>query len=369
LTEPSSTWPSPEGRVPEPDDLTEPDAGAREEGVRVPEPGAASDMASAAPVRERFGLTTFALEGRRAPALFAVGWLGTISGVALITMTLLGAAGLAALILSVAGFGALSVGTILLAGSQTIERKAAGAAYAGPSPLLIFVAVIATGRLAGYVVGIPLLAVADSIPPAIGDLLATLVLAVVFLGVLRLTVVGPGVLDWSAMGLRRDVRAAVRDALGGATYAIPIILVTSVVAVVAVQLAGVSPQSPLPPTGTTEGLFLHLLAGAVIAPFYEEVLFRGFALRVWLATHGARAAIIRSSLLFVIAHVLFIGADRFQDAVALAFVGAVVRIPVALTLGWLYVRTRALWAPIGLHAAFNGTLIVLAEVAVRATTG
>ena len=67
-------------------------------------------------------------------------------------------------------------------------------AYAGPSPLLIFVAVIATGRLAGYVVGIPLLAVAGAIPPAVGDLLATVVLAAVFLGVLRLTVVGPGVL-------------------------------------------------------------------------------------------------------------------------------------------------------------------------------
>jgi uncharacterized protein len=317
------------------------------------------------PSRERFGLTTFALEGRRAPALFVVGWLGTIMGLALITVTVLGAAGLAALILSVAGFGALSIGTILLAGSQTIERKAAGAAYAGPSPLLIFVAVIATGRLAGYVVGIPLLVVAEAIPPAVGDLLATIVLAVVFLGVLRLTVVGPGVLSWAAMGLRQDARTAARDAFGGAAYAIPVIVVTSLIAAVAVQLAGVSPESPLPPTGTNEGLLLHLLAGAVLAPFYEEVLFRGFALRVWLQSHGARAAIIRSSVLFVIAHVLFVGADRFQDAVALAFVGGVARIPVSLTLGWLYVRTGSLWAPIGLHAAFNGTLILLAELAVR----
>lgn len=343
MTEPTSTGPA-SGPSPE---------------ERALEPGT--------PPRETFGLTTFALEGRRAPALFVVGWLGTIAGVALVTMTVLGATGLAAVVLSVAGFGALSVGTIMLAGSQTIERKAAGVPYAGPSPLLIFVAVIATGRLAGYAVGIPLLAVADSIPPAIGDLLATIVLAVVFLGVLRLTVVGPGVLSWAAMGLRRDARGALGDALGGAAYAIPVIVVTSVVAAVAVQLAGVSPESPLPPTGTDEGLVLHLFAGAILAPFYEEVLFRGFALRVWLATHGARAAIIRSSLLFVIAHVLFIGADRFQDAVALAFVGGVARIPVSLTLGWLYVRTGSLWAPIGLHAAFNGTLIILAEVALRAT--
>ena len=342
MTEPTSTGPLPEDRIPEPD----------------PAPSA----------RERFGLTTFALEGRRAPALFVVGWVGTVAGVALIAVTLLGAAGLAAVILAIAGFGALSIGTILLAGSQTIERKAAGVPYAGPSPILIFAAVIATGRLAGYVVGIPLQLVAASIPPAVGDLLATVVLAVVFLGVLRLTVVGPGVLDWAAMGLRGPRGTAARDALNGAAYAIPVIFVTAAVAALAVQFAEVSPESPLPPTGTSEGLVLHLLAGAVLAPFYEEVLFRGFVLRAWLATNGARAAIVRSSVLFVIAHVLFIGADRFQDAIALAFVGGVARIPVSLALGWLAVRTGSLWAPIGLHAAFNGTLIVVAELAVRSTT-
>jgi membrane protease YdiL (CAAX protease family) len=336
----------------------------------APSPGSAPDPSTAPapiPARERFGLTTFALEGRQAPALFVVGWGGTIAGVALLTMTVLGAAGLAAIALSVAGFGALSIGTILLAGSQTIERKAAGVTYAGPSPLLIFIAVIATGRLAGYLVGIPLQLLGATIPPAVGDLLATIVLAVVFLGVLRLTVVGPGALSWAAMGLRGGPAEAARAALGGAVYAIPVILVTSVVAAVAVQLAGASPESPLPPTGTNEGLFLHLLAGAVLAPCYEELLFRGFALRAWLATHGAQAAILRSSLLFVIAHVLFIGADRFQDALALAFVGGVARVPVSLALGWLYVRTGSLWTPIGLHAAFNGTLIVIAELAARAT--
>jgi membrane protease YdiL (CAAX protease family) len=97
-------------------------------------------------------------------------------------------------------------------------------------------------------------------------------------------------------------------------------------------------------------------------------LCRGSALRGWLAPNGPQAAILRSSLLFVLAHVLFIGADRFQDAVALAFVGGVARIPVSLALGWLYVRTGSLWAPIGLHAAFNATLIVAAEIVVRVAT-
>jgi len=355
LTEPSPTGPSPEDQARASEGTA---AGTEHRSAAAPPPAASP--------HERFGLTTFVLDGRQAPALFVVGWVATVAGIALLTITLLGVAGLAALVLSMAGFGALSVGTILLAGSQTIERKAAGVPYAGPSPLLIFIAVIATGRLAGYLVGIPLLAVADAIPRAIGDVLATIVLAIVFLGVLRLTVVGPGVLRWSEMGLRGGPGTAMREALGGAAYAIPVIVVTSVVAALAVQLAGTAPESPLPPTGTNEGLVLHLVAGALLAPFYEEVLFRGFALRAWWITSGPRAAILRSSFLFVLAHVLFIGAERFQDAVALAFVGAIARVPVSLTLGWLYVRTGSLWAPIGLHAAFNGTLIILAEVAVRA---
>jgi uncharacterized protein len=343
LTEPPSTGLAPEDRAPDAEDTP-------------PAPQPPSPPAT--------GLTTFAIEGRRAPALFVVGWIGALVGVALIAVTTLGATGVAALVLSVAGFGALSIGTILLAGSQTIERKAAGAAYAGPSPLLIFVAVIATGRFAGYLVGIPLLQVADAIPPAVGDLLAAVILAVVFLGVLRLTVVGPGVLDWTSMGLRGDPGRAARELLGGAAYAIPVILVTAVVAAFAVQLAGVTPPSPLPPTGSPDGLLLHLLAGAVLAPFYEEVLFRGFALRVWWSTHGARTAIVRSSLLFVLVHVLFVGGDTFREAISLAVVGGIVRVPVAFVLGWLYVRTGSLWAPIGLHVAFNAVLITLGEIAI-----
>jgi len=338
LTEPPSTGQPPEDRAP------------YAEATPPPSPAA-------------IGLTTFALEGRRAPALFVVGWIGALVGGALIAMATLGATGAAGLVLSVAGFAALSIGTILLAGSQTIERKAAGASYAGPSPPLILIAVIATGRLAGYLVGIPLLQVADAIPPELGDLLGTVVLAVVFLGVLRLTVIGPGVFTWREMGFRPRLGEMLWLA-GGTAFALPVIVVTSILAVVAVQLTGVTPSSPLPPTGTPTGLALHLLAGAVLAPIYEEALFRGFALTAWRQAVGARAAIVRSSLLFVVAHVLFVGGDSFREAVSLAIVGGVVRVPVAVVLGWLYVRTGSLWAPIGLHAAFNAILIILGEAAV-----
>src|SRR6185369_8084832 len=109
------------------------------------------------------GLTTFAIEGRHAPGLFVVGWLATLAGVALTAIVALGASGFGGAVISVASLFALSLGLILLSGSQTIERRAAGAAYAGPSPLLVLIAVVAVSRLVGSLVGIALLPIADRI--------------------------------------------------------------------------------------------------------------------------------------------------------------------------------------------------------------
>jgi membrane protease YdiL (CAAX protease family) len=338
--------------------LTEPSS--PEERAPSPEPPPADDPSSAARAPS---LTTFTIEGRRAPALFVVGWLGTLVGVGLAIVGLLGVGGLAGTILWVAALLASSVGLVLLGGSETIERRAARAPYAGPSPTIVFLAIIAISQLAGYAVGLPLSAIAEAIPRPVGDLIAVVVQAAVFIGVVRLTVVGAGALSWREMGWSWGAADAARAVLGGAVFAGPVILVTSVVAYVAVQLAGVTPPSPLPPTGTTTGLLLHLLAGAVIAPVAEEVLYRGFALTAWRRTAGTRSAIFRSSILFVLAHVLFVGGDTFGDAVSLAFVGGVVRVPIAFVLGWLFVRTGSLWGPIGLHAAFNGILIALGEMA------
>jgi membrane protease YdiL (CAAX protease family) len=41
------------------------------------------------------------------------------------------------------------------------------------------------------------------------------------------------------------------------------------------------------------------------------------------------------------------------------------RIPIAVALGWLFVRRGTIWASFGLHAAFNAVLLVIAEVAER----
>jgi len=332
----------------------------------APDPTPDGPAPAGAPSHRYLGLTTFTVEGRRAPALFVVGWLATIVGIGLTGTVAFGVSGLAGAALSLASLFGLSIGLVLLAGSQTIERRAAGAAYAGPSPLLVLLAIIAVSRLLGFLVGVALLPVADRIPVELGDLFAVVLQAGVFLGVVRLTVVGPGVLRWSEMGWVGNRATAIRGLWGGAVFAGPLILVTSVIVAVAVNLAGVAPPSPLPPTGTASGLVLHLLAGAVVAPVAEETLFRGFALTAWRQLVGVRGAIVRSSIVFVLAHVLFVSGDTFAETVRVALVAGVVRIPVAFALGWLFVRTGSIWGPIGLHAGFNGILIVLAEAAARA---
>lgn len=329
-----------------------------------PEPAAATPETNLDPSAPRvFGLATFAIDGRRAPALFVVGWISTFIGAALAGLTLIGITGPAGTILWLAGLAAAALGLILLGGSQAIERRAVGAVYAGPSPVLVFLTVLAVSQLAGFTVGLPLSVIANDIPRPVGDLLGVLVQAGVFAGVLRLMVVGAGALGWAEMGLVRGLANAARGMLGGAVFAGPVILVTAVLAVVAVQIAGVVPSSPLPPTGTTAGLLLHLVAGAVVAPVAEELLFRGFALTAWRRTVGTRGAIARSSIVFVLAHVLFVGGDGFREAASLAFVAGLARLPVAITLGWLYVRTGSLWGPIGLHALYNAILIVIGETA------
>jgi uncharacterized protein len=325
-----------------------------------PEPGA---PASPAP-----GLFHFALEGRHAPALFVAGWLGTILGGGLTAVAFLSAAGLATGILFLAGLALLSVGLVMLGGSQAIERRTAGEAYAGPSPILLFLAIVAVTLLVAAIVGIVLDLLGITLDRPIGDLFSVVLQAAVFVGVVRLMVVDAGAIAWRDMGLPLPAAGAARALATGALLALPVILVTGLVAAILVPLVGQTPPSPLPPTGTAAGFGLHLLAGGAVAPFSEEVVFRGAALTAWLRTTGPRSAILRSAILFAAAHALGIGGSSFGQAFGLALVATVARLPVAIALGWIYVRTGTIWASIGLHATFNAILIAISEVGLAAPT-
>ncbi len=312
----------------------------------------------------RMGASTFTIEGRSAPALYVVGWLATVLGFGLVIVAVLSSGGAAWLGLIVAGLVLLSIGLVSAAGSQGIERRARGmAGYAGPSPLLVFAASIPASVLAVIVVGLPLGLVGVPLDGPIGAVLSVAIQAVVYIALIRLLVVDTGALDWRAMGLRRLDPAAIGEILGGALWAIPVIVTTIPVALILLTIFPVTPESPLPPTGEAVGFALSLLAGAVIAPFGEEVLFRAFATTAWVRGVGVRGGVLRAALVFAVAHVLTTSGTSAGDAFGLAVVGFGTRVPIALALGWLFVRRGTIWASFGLHAAFNTVLLVIAEFA------
>ena len=109
----------------------------------------------------------------------------------------------------------------------------------------------------------------------------------------------------------------------------------------------------------------NLVAGVIVAPVSEEIMFRGFATTAWMADMGKWRGVFRGAMFFAVVHVLTISGVDASEAVGVAIAAFVGRIPVALALGWLFSRTRTIWAPLGLHAAFNGILLILAEVAAR----
>ena len=105
---------------------------------------------------------------------------------------------------------------------------------------------------------------------------------------------------------------------------------------------------------------LNLAAAAILAPVGEELFFRGFATTAWRRTNGGRAALVRGSLCFAFVHVLTLTGSGATEAAGFALVAFVARLPISFALGWVFIRRGSVWAPIGMHAAFNGIQVLTA---------
>ncbi|MBA3668782.1 MAG: CPBP family intramembrane metalloprotease [Sphingomonas sp.] len=99
--------------------------------------------------------------------------------------------------------------------------------------------------------------------------------------------------------------------------------------------------------GGTNGFLINLASFALLPAFGEELLFRGMFFR-WIEEFGGSwAALVVTSALFGLAHILNPNATWFSSfAIALE---------AGVLLGGAYMLTRSLWLPIGLHAAWNFT--------------
>jgi CAAX protease family protein len=270
-------------------------------------------------------------------------------------------------VISAVGAAILGLGLVAASGSQAIERRErGGAAYVGPSPFLVFAASIALSILVVILVIGPAAALGldTASPPA--TLLSVSITALVYVGLIRLLVVGTGSLDWGAMGVGRFGPQALAELAWGALLAMPVIVVTSVLSLVLVGLTGATPDSPLPTPGSPAGLALNLLAATIVAPIGEELFYRGFATTAWARTMGPSRALVRGAVFFALIHVLTIGGSTFGEAAGIAFVAFVARLPVSVALGWVFLRRRSIYASIGLHATYNGLLVILSQLAVAA---
>ncbi|BAY74136.1 abortive infection protein [Nostoc linckia NIES-25] len=136
--------------------------------------------------------------------------------------------------------------------------------------------------------------------------------------------------------------------LGGYCAALPIVVIVSLINQQLWQgQGGSNPLLQLAlESQDTVALGMFFFTAAIAAPFFEELLFRGFLLPSLTRYLPVWGSIIVSSLLFAIAHL------SLSEILPLTALGIV--------LGVVYTRSRNLLAPILLHSLWNsGTLLSL----------
>jgi uncharacterized protein len=129
-------------------------------------------------------------------------------------------------------------------------------------------------------------------------------------------------------------------------------------ALTAAYAAIVDPQAEQDVTeslGAGDGALGLIAAGTmviVIAPFVEELFFRGFFYRSLRTRYPILVAALIDGAIFGLIHFGFDGADGLLILPPLAFLGVI--------LCLVYERTKSLWAVIGMHA-FNNTIAFAAQ--------
>jgi len=97
-----------------------------------------------------------------------------------------------------------------------------------------------------------------------------------------------------------------------------------------------------------------ILSAVVMAPVFEELVFR-VILQDWLRRMTGRwGAILFTAVMFAAVH-------RFPDSLAL--------VPLALLLGWTYDRFGSYVSVVTAHATFNAVMLVLHAISATVTSG
>jgi membrane protease YdiL (CAAX protease family) len=141
------------------------------------------------------------------------------------------------------------------------------------------------------------------------------------------------------LGLRRASWRAYAWALGGFFGMQCVVLVCIGMVYLTLTQFDIHSRHLSGPDFSRESWSYSLFSGVIIAPVTEELVFRGIVLQGLLERYSARFSIIVSAMMFGIWH-----GNTHQ------LIGATI---VGLCLGWVFSKTRSLWAVIGLHASHN----------------
>lgn len=224
--------------------------------------------------------------------------------------------------------------------------------------LLILIVTLGSVRLLVWLL-VGLAPVPGSAPEPGDALLAAMIVLLfqtaVILAMLRAVVIRKYGLSWADLGLRPAGRHWYRRAVIIAVLLLPAVaLVNSVLIPMLSDEPFRNPQLyAIAPAGFSWSAMLTMLVMAgVVAPFAEELVFRGL-LFPWLrARLGVPAAVLLSALFFATMH------------------GALILIPALTVVGAafavIYQRSGSLWPAIVAHSVFNGIMIVALYAALAA---
>jgi membrane protease YdiL (CAAX protease family) len=311
------------------------------------------------PVRP--GLRTFSLEHRVAPGLYLVAWLACLLGAGLLIVSILSAPSVGRTIMLVGALLLLSFGLIAGAGQQALERRARGwTGYAGPSPFLVFAAVVPISLLLALGAGYTLSLIRASLDSGLAIVIGSLATAVPSVVLVRMLVIGTGALTTADLGLAWPAYRIVRDLAAGAAWSLLVFLGTILLGVVLVLFLPV-PPGPLPTVTSGPDRLAVFLVAVLIAPVSEEIFFRGFATTAWARALPRGRAILRSGVFFAFIHVLTVsGAATFQQGLGFAAFAFLVRLPVSFALAAVFLRRGSIYESFGLHAAYNAISLLIA---------
>jgi len=311
------------------------------------------------------------LAGREAPALYVIGLLFSVVGVSALVAGIAGAGvGLAIFALVVIG-----VGGIALSGASALQRRVDTpvAGWRGPGPLAIFWTTIPWALLAQLLVAALLTAVgaAATLSTPLGTLALAAASNLATILIIGLVVIGSGAVRWRDLLVATPAASPstlptpdrrgglVGDLFWGAALALPILSAAGLFAALVMSATGVQAPVVLPPSVNPVDLAANALTAGLIAPIGEELLYRGVIAQAWARQSSARRAILFSAIVFAFAHTLTVGGTSVGDAASVAAVALLVRLPLGIALGWLWVRRRSLVATIALHATYNLAIVAL----------